>query len=53
VAAFFAALILNIEWPLPIVTPVLGLSLLVGIVTHTLRLQSRRTAAQPAAQPTT
>jgi hypothetical protein len=38
VAAFTVALLLNATGAFAIITPVLGLSLLVGIVAHTLRM---------------
>jgi hypothetical protein len=40
VAAFTVALLLDAQGTLGFITPVLGLSILVGIVTHTRRLWS-------------
>jgi len=45
VAAFTITLIVGAEGPLPIITPILGLSILLGLATHTRRLW---TASAPA-----
>jgi hypothetical protein len=45
VAAFTLALLLNAEAAFRFITPVLGLSILVGIITHTMRLRTGSTIA--------
>jgi hypothetical protein len=41
VAAFTVALLFQAEWAFAMITPVLGLSILIGIVTHSVRLNAR------------
>jgi uncharacterized protein (DUF486 family) len=53
VAAFLVAILANAEDTFKFITPVLGLSLVVGIVTHSIRLWAAPTAAQPTTAPTT
>jgi hypothetical protein len=49
VAAFLVAILANAQDAFKVITPVLGLSLLVGIVAHTARLWSAPAATQPMA----
>jgi uncharacterized protein (DUF486 family) len=46
VAAFTVALLLEAEWAFAFITPVLGLSILTGIATHSVRLNARPTTAE-------
>jgi uncharacterized protein (DUF486 family) len=49
VGLFTVALLFQAEWAFAIITPVLGISLLTGIVTHTMRINARPSvAAAPA-----
>ncbi len=52
VAAFLVAILANAEDTFKFITPVLGLSLLVGIVAHSIRLWAAPGAQQPAPAPT-
>jgi hypothetical protein len=49
VAAFTLAILLNATGAFAFITPVLGLSILTGIVTHTMRLWGQARADSPAA----
>jgi hypothetical protein len=40
------ALLLEAEWAFAFITPVLGLSILTGIATHSVRLNARATSAE-------
>ena len=51
-AAFTAAILLEANWAFKFVTPVLGISILIGIAAHTLRLRSRAVAT-PGRMPAT
>jgi hypothetical protein len=51
VAVFTFALLFNIDGLLPFVTPVLGLSILTGIVTHSMRLWASDGLVQEPMQP--
>lgn len=53
VAAFLVAILANAEDTFKFITPVLGLSLLVGIVVHSVRLWTAPGAPRPAATTTT
>jgi uncharacterized protein (DUF486 family) len=53
VAAFLVAILANAQDAFKIITPVLGLSLLVGIVVHSLRLWAAPGALQSTAAPPT
>lgn len=49
VAVFTLALLVQAEWAFAIITPVLGISILTGIVAHSLRINARSSvAAAPA-----
>jgi uncharacterized protein (DUF486 family) len=52
VAAFLVAILANAQDAFKLITPVLGLSLAVGIVVHSLRLWSAPAAPTPMAAPT-
>lgn len=47
VTAFTIAILLDATGLFAVITPVLGLSIFIGIVTHTLRLQSRQPVHEP------
>ncbi len=51
VAGFTIALLFNATGAFAIVTPVLGVSLLVGIVAHTVRLQTAVAPTESARAP--